>query len=204
MNYKKMLIPLFLIFPLSCAPVIVPVPTPGAIINTDTRSISQEKEGIKITVMSDAWKYEPVEVKYKFTPFYISIGNGTESNIIIDEDSIFLFDETNTQYGVVPAGEVERAVISSSYRHPIIIYSGSFYRHGWLGLGMEFAYPYDEFDSEVIPRALRFGPISPGARVQGFVYLQEPQNEARYLSLEISLRTESGETITLTFGFNVE
>ena len=56
----------------------------------------------------------------------------------------------------------------------------------------------------VIPTAFRFGPIPPGARVMGFVYLQKPQPDVKELTFKISPILESGKLITLSFNFRRE
>lgn len=187
----------------SCAPMIVPAPTPGGIVDLDTNSLTVQKDGVIITVTSESWKHDPVDVKYTFTPFFITVLNNTTGEITIDEDRVFVFDENKTQYGVVAPKDVDSAT-TPRYYPPIFFYGGNYYYHDRWGLGIEIGYPFETYDSEVIPTAFRFGPIAPGARVMGFVYLQKPHPDVKELTFKISPILESGKLITLSFNFRRE
>jgi hypothetical protein len=184
-----------------CAPIIVPAPTPDSTIDTEARSLTIEKEGIKITVISEAWNFDPIDVKYTFTPFYIQVTNDTDETITLGEDYILMFDENSIQYGVVSAEDVERAMTPKHFYPPIILYGGNYYYHDFWGWGLELGYPLETYDSEIIPRAFRFGPIAPHATARGFVYLQEADEAALNLTLKISPTSAAGEDIPFTFNF---
>jgi len=187
----------------SCAPMIVPAPTPGGIVDLDTNSLTVQNEGIIITVSSESWKHDPVDVKYTFTPFFVTVLNNTTGVITIDEDHVFVFDENKTQYGVVAPKDVDSA-LTPRYYPPVFFYGSNYYYHDRWGLGIEIGYPFETYDSEVIPTAFRFGPIAPGARVMGFVYLQKPPPEVKELTFKISPILESEKSITLSFNFRRE
>jgi hypothetical protein len=177
-----------ILFTASCGPEIVPITGTEGIVNLDSKSFTLEKRGIVITVVSDAWSYEPIDVRYSFTPFLISVQNKTTDPITIDADHIFMFDDYNNQYGVIKAEYVDRAVYSSRSYPPVVFYGGNYYYRSWGGLGLEFAYPYgySQYDSKVIPNAFRFGSILSGARAKGFVYMQKYSSAARGLKLVIT------------------
>ena len=188
---------------LSCAPMIVPAPTPGGIVDLETNSLTVQNEGVIITVSSESWRHDPVDVKYTFTPFFVTVINNTSGVITVDENHIFVYDEYNTQYGVVAPKDVDSA-LTPRYYPPVFFYGGNYYYHDWWGMGVEIGYPFETYDSEVIPSAFRFGPIAPGARVMGFVYLQKPHTDVKELTFKISPILESGKLITLSFNFRRE
>ena len=203
-NMKFFCITTVILLTFSCAPTIVPTPTPGGIVDVETNSLTVEKDGVIITVTSESWKHDPVDVKYTFTPFFITVLNNTTGVITIDEDHVFVFDENKTQYGVVDPKDVDSA-LTPRYYPPVFFYGGSnYYYHNRWGMGIEIGYPFETYDSEVIPTAFRFGPIAPGARVMGFVYLQKPPPEVKELTFKISPILESEKLITLSFNFRRE
>jgi hypothetical protein len=177
-----------LLFTTSCTPEIIPIRGGEGIVNLESKSYTLDKEGVVITVVSDAWSYEPIDARYSFTPFLISIRNNTSGDITIYEEHILMFDETNTQYGIIKAEFVDKALGSAQTPPPIIFYGGNYYYRNWGGLGLEFSYPlrYNQYDSKIIPLAFRFGTILSGAKARGFVFMQKHSSESRSLKLVIS------------------
>jgi len=184
-----------LLFTASCGPEIIPIRGAEGIVNLESKSFTLDKGGVVITVVSDAWSYEPIDARYVFTPFLISIQNNTSGEITIDEDHILMLDETKTQYGVIKAEFVDKA-LGSSQPPPIIFYGRNHYYRNWGGLGLEFSYPlrYNQYDSKVIPLSFRFGTILSGARARGFVFMQKLSSDSRGLKLVVSpVATEGDE-----------
>jgi hypothetical protein len=193
----------------SCAPSMIPATVPGGIVDLGTRSLSLTNEGITITVYADAWRYDPFEVQSRFTPVLIAVQNNTGSDILIDENSIFMYDDNNTQYGVVTAENVDRAFSSGYYFPPMYVYGEA--GHWWNGWGLGFygAYPYGGYaygrnQSDVIPMAYRFGPVMAGARAHGFVYLQKLPSAAGGARVVVAPSLVTGKTISFTFPFVIE
>jgi len=182
-----LLVVTLLLFTTSCTPEIIPIRGGEGIVNLESKSYTLDKGEVVITVVSDAWSYEPIDARYSFTPFLISIQNNTSEGITIDEDHILMFDETKTQYGVIKAEFVDKA-LGSAQPPPIIFYGGNYYYRNWSGLGLEFSYPlrYNQYDSKIIPLAFRFGTILSGAKARGFVFMQKHSSESRSLELVIS------------------
>ena len=191
---------------LACATRLVPVPAPDAIILPNGMSQTLEREGVVITVTSDAWRYDPIDVDYLFTPFHLTVENKTGTEIAIVKERIFMFDETKRQYGVVSPEEVDRAVTPRFNNSPFFFYGGHrYYRgpgdHDAWGWGFDAAFPINTYSSDVIPAAFHFGPIAPGAKVMGFIYLQELSPEAREATLEVQSFRPDGKVISHIFRF---
>ena len=119
---------------MSCAPSLIPVSIPDGIADVEAGSLTLTKEGITITVYADAWRYDPIDVDDVFTPFLIAVSNNTDQDIVLQEDSILMYDANNVQYGVVPAESVDRATVPS-YGYPPRVYWGMGYgvHSGWGG-----------------------------------------------------------------------
>ncbi|MBN1573490.1 MAG: hypothetical protein JW984_09880 [Deltaproteobacteria bacterium] len=203
---KFFLISFLILFIASCGPEIIPVKGANGIVNLESKSSTLDRGGIVITVVSDAWNYEPIDVKYSFTPFLISVQNKTSKDITIGTEHIFMFDDNSIQYGVIEAEHVDKAVYSTRSYPPVIFYGGNYYYRSWGGLGLEFAYPYgySQYDSKVIPVAFRFGTILSGATVKGFVYMQKYSSMARTLKLIVSpAAVDGGELPQLDFNFEI-
>jgi hypothetical protein len=189
---------------LACAPSLIPVSVPGGIADVESRSLTLTKEGVSITVYADAWRYDPVEVRDSFTPFLIAVSNNTEQDIVISENSIFMYDENNVQYGVVPADAVDRSAMPNYVYPPSVMWGGGYYGWNAWGFGWSPVYPYDQYGSDVVPMALRFGPITAGARAHGFVYLQKLSSTSVQVKIVITPLTVTGKSLSFTFPFMIE
>jgi hypothetical protein len=205
MKHVKLLLilPVVLLL-MSCAPSLIPVSVPGGIADVETNSLTLTKEGITITVYADAWKYDPVEVRDSFTPFLIAVSNGTNEDIAIDENSVFMYDENNVQYGVIPADTVDRSTIQTYVYPPAVFWGGGYYGWNAWGFGWSPVYPYDQYGSDVVPLAFRFGPITAGARAHGFVYLQRLSSAVGQVKVVVTPTMMNGKSITFTFPFTIE
>lgn len=197
---------------LSCAPSLVPVSVPEGIADAKAGSLTLTKEGITISVYADAWRYDPMDVDSTFTPFLIAVTNNTGQDIAIGENSILMYDDNNVQYGVVSAEAVDRATIPTYVYPPMVFWGGGYYDddhwgNRW-GLGWSPSYPYDRYGygygSDVVPLAFHFGPITAGARIHGFVYLQRLSSAAGGIKVVITPQTVTGQAIAFTFPFVLE
>jgi hypothetical protein len=195
----------------ACAPSMIPVSTPGAVFDPETRTASMEKDGITVTVVSDAWRYDPADVKYQFTPLYVKVQNNTDEEILISRDTTLLFDEQNIQYGALTPEEVDRAVTPLYEYPPVVFWGGAGYYWGWddwawgLSSGYPYyIYPHDYYTSQVIPKSFRYGIVAPGATVMGFVYFQDPAPTAQRLTVSIMPEFVDGRRSEFRFNFIVE
>jgi hypothetical protein len=195
----------------ACAPSMIPISTPGAVFDPEARTASMEKDGVAVTVISDAWRYDPADVKYHFTPLFLQVQNNTESPILVARDGALLFDEYNTQYGALTPEEVDRAVTPLYEYPPVVFWGGAGYYWGWddwawgLSAGYPYyIYPHDYYTSQVIPKSYRYGIVAPGAKVTGFVYFQEPDKDAQRLSVSITPEFPDGSKSEFRFNFIIE
>jgi hypothetical protein len=190
---------------LSCAPSLIPAPTAEGIADVRSRSLTLTKESITISVYADAWRYDPMDVGSAFTPFLVAISNNTGHDIALHEDSVFMYDDNNVQYGVVPAEAVDRATASSYAYPPVVFWGGGYNEWSHWGMGWSpYHYPYDRYASDVVPLAFRFGPVTAGARIHGFVYLQRLATSIGRVKLVITPTTVTGAAVSFTFPFVFE
>lgn len=189
---------------LSCAPSLIPVTVPEGIADVKAGSQTLTKEGVTISVFADAWRYDPMDVGSAFTPFLVAVSNNTGRDIAIHEDSIFMYDENSVQYGVVPAEAVDRAIVPAYGYPPMVFWGGGYSERNHWGLGWSPVYPYDRYASDVVPLAFRFGPITAGARIHGFVYLQRLSTAVGRVKIVITPLTVTGEAVSFTFPFMFE
>ena len=195
----------------ACAPSIIPASTPGAVLDAEARTASMEKDGVTITIVTDAWRYDPADVKYLFTPLFVQVQNNTDGQILISRATTLLFDEYNTQYGALSPEEVDRAVTPLYEYPPVVFWGGAGYYWGWddwawgLSSGYPYyIYPHDYYTSQVIPKSFRYGIIAPGANVKGFVYFQEPDPSAQRLTVSITPEYANGARSEYRFNFIIE
>jgi hypothetical protein len=189
---------------LSCAPSLIPVSVPEGIADVKAGSLTLTKEGVTISVYADAWRYDPMDVGSVFTPFLIAVSNNTGEDIAIGENSIFMYDENNVQYGVVPAESVDRATVQTYAYPPMVFWGGGYYEREHWGLGWSPIYPYNRNGSDVVPLAFHFGPITAGARIHGFVYLQRLSSATGGVRVVITPQTVTGQALSFTFPFTFE
>ncbi len=189
---------------ISCAPSLIPVSVPDGIADVQAGSLTLTKDGITISVYADAWRYDPMDVDSVFTPFLIAVSNDTDHDIAIQADSILMYDDNNVQYGVVSAEAVDRAVGPNYAYPPVFFWGGGYSEWSHWGLGWSPAYRYDRYSSDVVPLAFRFGTITAGARVHGFVYLQRLSYEAGRVRVVVTPLTETGHGVSFTFPFMFE
>ncbi len=190
---------------LACAPSLIPVSVPEGITDLKSNSQTLTREDVTITVYADAWRYDPVDVRDSYTPFLIAVSNNTKQDIMINENSVFMFDDSNVQYGVVPADAVDRSTIPSYVYPPAMIWGGGYW--GWDAWGLGWyppAYPYNQYGSDVVPLAFRFGPITAGARAHGFIYLQRLAPTAGEVKVVITPFTATGKSLSFSFPFMIE
>ena len=189
---------------LACAPSLIPISVPGGIADVKSNSLTLTKESVTITVYAGAWKYDPIDVRDSYTPFLIAVSNNTGQDIVIDENSIFMYDENNVQYGVVTADAVDRSTVPGYVYPPAVIWGGGYW--GWDAWGMGWyspMYAYNQYGSDVVPLAFRFGPITAGARAHGFVYLQRLSAIAGEVKVVVTPVTAEGNAISFSFPFVV-
>jgi hypothetical protein len=165
----------------ACAPSIIPAPAPGAVLDTDARTASMTQDGITVTVVSDAWRYDPADVKYLFTPLYLQVQNNTDERILVSRGTTLVFwGGAGTYWG----WDDWAWGLSSGYPY--------------------YIYPHDYYTSQVIPKSFRYGIIAPGARVVGFVYFQEPEPIAQRLTVSITPEFSDGAASEFRFNFVIE
>lgn len=214
-NLKKIPLFVFLVLILTaCGVKILPKDTSEGVVNQKNSSVTIEKERIRITVKSMAWKFSPSYLEDYYTPLYIIVRNETDKGIDLRYKDFILFDDKGNQFIPISPEKVRDSFLGyelySSYRtfpgpynfwedwwrpywytRPWPYYPSPYYR--------DYGYPYDMYNlhTDVIPHALPEGDIFPNAQVRGFLYFQKATEFGKELKLKVS-------TAGLTYNFVFE
>lgn len=199
---------------------IVPVPAPGVAIDPALGTASVAAESVELAVRASAWRGSPWYLDDYVTPFFVSLTNGTASLLQYDYGSFRVFDDLRFQYTALPPVEVERilrargaagdrvaavgappvlrrrAVVPEPYWYPS-------WDWGWYG--WPWYYPAPPPYGDIYLHALPPGPLLPGARLEGFVYVPRLRADARELRLEFHHQVgEEPRVLALSFTIDRE
>jgi len=147
-------------------------------------------DGIRWTVLLNAWSAYPSDLWRYFTPVRVRIENGRSDDLQIRYEDFVALDAANQQYRGVPPGEVARAVSGglrppdpSEQPRPRLV-AGPWYYPYWRRRWEPYYgpwypdpyfYPYGwprPAAQDVLTLGLREGRLLAGASAEGFVYLQ--------------------------------
>jgi hypothetical protein len=190
--------------------------------------------GLQLTLAPNTWTGYPTDLSRYYTPLQIGIQNDRSDEIQVRYEDFVAVDEIQTQYRAVAPTEVVRALfgrgagLGAAGEAPLLALHGPWrpyyrwpyspwYSHGWYGpygpYG-PFSWPspyYYEYSAwpqgtgyDILARAVREGRILPGARIEGFLYLQLATQRASTLSLSWTPKDPGGQPIaTLRSQFRV-
>jgi hypothetical protein len=175
-------------------------------------SVSLSQEGVGLTLVPGAWNGVPGWLPRHYQPIQVLIENTREDEILVRLDDFAATDQTGTQYRAVPPAEVAQALFGASgagappsaavagttlyasawwpYRHR----HWSYYHGPFFGPYFPYSGPYGPWwdypyggprytPEDILRLGLREGRVLPGARVDGFLYLQLLRPEASLVSL---------------------
>jgi hypothetical protein len=182
--------------------------------------------GLQLTVVPNSWTGFPTDLPRYYTPLQLGIQNDRSEEIHVRYGDFVAVDESQNQYRAVEPGEVVRALIGVGAQPrgptgapPLLAYHGPWWPYSpwpyrpWYPFG-SYAWPwpyyYDYYPwpqgtgYDVLARALREGRILPGARVEGFLYLQLATQQASTLTVSWTPTDAAGQPLaTLRSQFRV-
>jgi hypothetical protein len=184
-------------------------------------TLSLGEAGLQLTLLPNTWNGYPTDLPRYYTPIEVHIQNDRPEAIQIRYQDFLAVDDAQIQYPAVAPSEVVRALYGAAQfdtRRPssLLAFSGPWWPSpGWpyrpwypygpywpYGFWPDYDYPpwpratgYD-----ILARALREGPVLPGARVEGFLYLQLATQRASTLILSWTATGPSGRPLTTLRG----
>jgi len=193
---------LFLLATLTaCGIKIIPRDTQEGVVDQRAKSITIEKEGIRITVKSMKWRYSPSYLEDYYTPLYVIVRNGTDKGIELRHEDFLLFDDKGNQFRPIPPEKVKDSLFIkepySPYRAipPYYWYWDYWWRPYWYTRPWpypyywDYVYPYDIYEGplDVVPQALQEGEVLPNSQVRGFLYFQKATEFGKDLTLRVTI-----------------
>ncbi len=180
--------------------------------------------GLRLTLLPDTWNGHPTDLRRYYTPIEVHIENDRGEEIQIRYQDFLAVDDAQTQYRAVAPSEVVRGLYGAAWpgtRGPLLASSGPWWPspgwpyRAWYPSGPYYPfgpwpYYYDYYPRpqatgyDILARALREGPVLPGSRVEGFLYLQLATERASTLTLSWMPKGPSGQPLaTLQAQFRV-
>jgi len=180
--------------------------------------------GLQLTLLPNTWNGYPTDLRRYYTPIEVHVQNGRPEEIQIHYEDFLAVDDALIQYRVVAPSEVVRALYSGAAMPdtrglgPLLASSGPWWPspawpyRPWYPFGPTWPSPYypdyypwpQATGYDILARALREGPVLPGARVEGFLYLQLATQRASALALSWTPKGPAGQPLaTLRSEFRI-
>jgi hypothetical protein len=189
-------------------------------------SVTLADAGIRLIILPNTWKGHPSDLGQYYTPVEVRIENDRSDEIQVRYGDFLAVDEAQNQYRAVAPAEVARALFGGRRpARPLVRtvhgpwWPSPFWPYRpWSPWSPYYSpyYPspyYDPYYPYARPRAtgydiltlgLREGRILPGARVQGFLYLQQATQKGTLLTLSWTPVTADGKPLaTLSTEFRI-
>lgn len=174
---------------------VTPIATSSATINPTDNSISETRDGVKVTARLEDLSLASYQMVNNIASFHVVIDNQTSEKVEIPHKAFVLRNGESQQFRTIAPEEV-REIISKDTVYLIPYpYVGYYYLED-----QERGSQIDTFDSaqpfyaeyhpqDIFTEALPVGPILPGSRVAGLLYFLvdlEKSNRAEVLLYESS------------------
>ena len=173
-----------------CVPRLIPKASQVGQIDMESNIITKEKEGIRVSVQTQEWSYEPYTLEDYFTPFLFLIKNGTDQKVPLKLADWVLFDEHGNQFNAIPPEGVD-LVMTSRDLYGRGVYPSVYFRYeetrAPYSVGFELpAYLRRPF-SNITLLGLTEGEIYPKSQVRGFVYFKKATTYGQNLRVKVHI-----------------
>jgi hypothetical protein len=185
------------------------------------RSLTLTQDEVRLTLVPDAWNAYPGSLTEHYRPILARIENGRQADVLIRLSDFTATDQAGNQYRTVPPTEVAHALFGAGWGaasdlalSEARLYASSWpwwrYRargyhyspfwgpyYPWIDPWWDYPYtrprptPYD-----ILNLGLREGRVLPGARVEGFLYLQQVRPQATLVTLLWTPVLAGGQPLT--------
>lgn len=177
MRLRLLLLASLLMLMTACSTLkIVPLAIDNATIDTKENSLKVASAGVSVTAA-----HEPIELYSQnlvgyVTAFRVTVGNDTEGEVAVEQDSFILLDEQNHQYFSLMPAKVKEILSKDSYYLIPYPYVGFYYLEDYEKSNFinrqssNLPYYYEVHPQEIFSKAFPLGQILPNAKVTGLVY----------------------------------
>jgi len=201
-KWGRSFLPLFLLISLvlsvGCGLKVVPKPDQTGEVDLESNIVTKEKDGVRISVQTMEWRYEPYYLDDFYTPFLVLIKNGTNNNLSVQYSDFVLIDGQGNQYGVVDPEKVERFFYSRPSPYPDTYFTRCYPPYRTTPF-LAPSYPFGrDFCSDIALLALPVETILPGAQIRGFLFFRK----VAAVETDLKLRVLLGE-ISEQFDFQI-
>lgn len=197
-------------------------------------SVTLADVGIQLTILPNTWSGYPSDLSRYYTPVEVKIQNDRTDEIQVRYADFLAVDEARNQYRAVPPDEVTRALRGSlgpngdaDWGHhrwapataSLLAWNGprwpypyrpSRYWHPYYPYYPDpfyYEYPYGwarPTGYDILTLGLREGRVLAGARVEGFLYLQQATQKGNLLTLSWTPASAEGQPLaTLSSQFRI-
>lgn len=187
-------------------------------------SVTLTDANVRLTILPNTWSGHPTDLGRYYTPLEIKIENDRTDEIQVRYGDFLAVDEANNQYRAVAPAEVAQALFSRRWRygHPeqgpawwaaptprLFAFHNPWRRYPYWPYRYRspFFPPYDPYPYyppawprgsayDILTLGLREGRILPGARVEGFLYLEQATRKGNLLTLSWTPVAADGKPLT--------
>lgn len=191
-----------------CGIKIVPSPGAAGVVDPVKNLVTQERDGLRVSVQSMAWSGVPYYLDQYYTPFFVIARNDRAVPLKLDYKAFHLVDNEGNQFDVVTPEKVWDVLIGK--RGPVVYmpypYPPYYYdRYRWYERYPTYPYyypyyypggfyeisPAEEYawshSKDIIVEGLTEGEVMPGAQVSGFIYFKRATRTGNWLDLTVTL-----------------
>lgn len=194
-----------------CSVKIVPSHGAAGVVDPGRNLVTQERDGIRVSVQSMAWSGVPYYLDQYYTPFFVTVRNDRAVPLKLGYKAFHLVDNEGNQFDLIMPEKVWDILIGKqgpvvymppypyspyyydryrSYeRYPMPPYP-YYYPYYYPGGFYEIS-PADEYawshSKDIIVEGLTEGEVMPGAQVSGFIYFKRATRTGNWLELAVTL-----------------
>lgn len=157
---------------------VVPEQTTHGRINTADNSQTIISKGLEVTARVDETGINSYNLEGTVTAFFVSIKNTTESEVVFDDDSYLLVDESGLQYSLITPENVRAMLKKDSYYLVPYPYVGFYYledyekTNAYNRFNSALPYYYDLYPQDIFTKALQPTTVIPGMKAEGLTYFK--------------------------------
>ena len=189
---------------------VVPEQTGNGRINAADNSQTLVSNGVEATARVDETAINAYNLEGTVTAFHISIRNSTDSEIVFNDDSYVLVDESGLQYSLLTPENVRAMLKKDSYYLVPYPYVGFYYledyekTNAYNRFNSALPYYYDLYPQDLFTKSLQAATVIPGMKIEGLTYFKIDPAAHKHVNLLIFRKGVSKSTPPdFTFPFNV-
>jgi hypothetical protein len=206
---------------LSCSRTIAKLaPAPGAtVVPGPGNGATTAAAGVRLTARTEAWQWEPADLKTKVTPILLDLQNDGATPVAVRFNHIFLTDADGHRFSAMPPYDVNGTVTEAQRidnpfygfdRFTVAPYLTRWYPRlrryeGAFAYDAAYYSPYlTQYQRVKLPtidmvqRALPEGVLGPGGHVTGFVYFEPLHRDARTVTVNVEMLDANSNAVVGT------